>query len=102
MSNKKSISPDGQIFYIPGVEEESKEVNKIRLLAENAKNNGKEVVVVMGMGFVGIVMAAIVADAPNKFVIGCQRPSVRSYWKIPIINNNTITIFIFYFNRLYF
>jgi nucleotide sugar dehydrogenase len=37
-------------------------------------------------------MAAIVADTKNskgkksKFVIGCQRPSPRSYWKIPLIN----------------
>ena len=46
----------------------------------------------MGLGFVGAVMAAIVADTKdkkgknNKFVIGCQRPSARSYWKIPMIN----------------
>jgi nucleotide sugar dehydrogenase len=47
----------------------------------------------MGVGFVGAVMAAIVADTvdkksgkPTKFVIGCQRPSVRSYWKIPLLN----------------
>ena len=46
----------------------------------------------MGLGFVGAVMAAIVADAtdkqtgkPAKFVIGCQRPSPRSYWKIPLL-----------------
>jgi nucleotide sugar dehydrogenase len=37
-------------------------------------------------------MAAIVADTKDekgnytKFVIGCQRPSSRSYWKIPLIN----------------
>jgi nucleotide sugar dehydrogenase len=38
-------------------------------------------------------MAAIIADTvdketgrPGKFVIGCQRPSVRSYWKIPLLN----------------
>jgi len=37
-------------------------------------------------------MAAIVADTvdktghSNKFVIGCQRPSTRSYWKIPLLN----------------
>src|SRR5690606_31854559 len=49
-------------------------------------------VVVMGVGFVGAVMAAIVADTtdkngkPSKFVIGCQRPSSRSYWKIPLLN----------------
>ena len=51
---------------------------------------------VMGVGFVGAVMAAIVADTvhkkgkrkgePSKFVIGCQRPSVRSFWKIPLLN----------------
>ena len=23
---------------------------------------------------------------PSKFVIGCQRPSTRSYWKIPLLN----------------
>jgi UDP-N-acetyl-D-glucosamine dehydrogenase len=44
------------------------------------------------VGFVGAVMAAIVADTvdkngqPSKFVIGMQRPSVRSYWKIPLLN----------------
>ncbi len=50
-------------------------------LARSAKAEGKEVVVVMGVGFVGAVMAAIIADAvdengePSKFVVGCQRPS---------------------------
>jgi len=51
------------------------------------------VVVVMGVGFVGAVMAAIIADTtdketgqPSKLVIGCQRPSARSYWKIPMLN----------------
>jgi UDP-N-acetyl-D-glucosamine dehydrogenase len=50
-------------------------------------------VVVMGLGFVGAVMAAVVADSvdkktgePNKFVIGMQRPSTRSFWKIPLFN----------------
>ena len=46
----------------------------------------------MGVGFVGAVMAAIVADTvdakgkPSKFVIGMQRPSLRSFWKIPMLN----------------
>lgn len=47
----------------------------------------------VGLGFVGAVMAAVVADArdrrtgrPSKFVIGMQRPSTRSYWKIPLLN----------------
>ncbi len=47
---------------------------------------------VVGVGFVGAVMAAVVADStdadgkPGKFVIGMQRPSTRSYWKIPLLN----------------
>ena len=46
----------------------------------------------MGVGFVGAVMAAIVADTvdekgkSSKFVIGMQRPSIRSFWKIPMLN----------------
>ena len=47
----------------------------------------------MGLGFVGAVMAGVVADSvdketgePNKFVIGMQRPSPRSFWKIPLFN----------------
>ena len=58
----------------------------------DARAEGREIVVVMGVGFVGAVMAAIVADStradgtPGKFVIGCQRPSTRSYWKIPLLS----------------
>ena len=43
--------------------------------------------VVVGVGFVGAVMAAVIADAtdkrgqPSKFVIGMQRPSTRSFGK---------------------
>ena len=44
-------------------------------------------------GFVGAVMAGVVADSvdkktgkPGKFVIGMQRPSSRSFWKIPLFN----------------
>jgi nucleotide sugar dehydrogenase len=47
----------------------------------------------MGLGFVGAVMAGVVADStdkktgkPGKFVIGMQRPSPRSFWKIPLFN----------------
>jgi nucleotide sugar dehydrogenase len=47
----------------------------------------------MGLGFVGAVMAGVVADSvdkttgnPAKFVIGMQRPSTRSFWKIPLFN----------------
>ena len=88
-----SISPTGEKFPIPQNNEYDVEFNRIRSLAEIARGQGKEIVVVMGVGFVGAVMAAIIADTvdkntgkSNKFVIGCQRPSTRSYWKIPLLN----------------
>lgn len=88
-----STSPAGERFDIPSPDEYQGEFDRISSLAEAARAEGKEVVVVMGVGFVGAVMAAIVADTvdkesgmPSKFVIGCQRPSTRSYWKIPLLN----------------
>ena len=88
-----SISPAGEQFAVPEKNQYDAELKRIESLAAAAREQGKEVVVVMGVGFVGAVMAAIVADCvdkdsgePSKFVIGCQRPSVRSYWKIPLLN----------------
>jgi nucleotide sugar dehydrogenase len=88
-----SVSPEGEKFAIPQKDEYDVEFKRIESLAEAARGEGKEIVVVMGVGFVGAVMAAIVADTvdkksgkPGKFVIGCQRPSTRSYWKIPLLN----------------
>ncbi len=87
-----SVSPTGESFPLPLESEYGAEFQRVKLLADEARAEGKEIVVVMGVGFVGAVMAAIVADArdengnPTKFVIGCQRPSTRSYWKIPLLN----------------
>src|SRR5690606_32257315 len=87
-----SISPEGEEFPLPEPEEYEEEFKRIESLVNQARNEGKEIVVVMGVGFVGAVMAAIIADTKDesgncsKFVIGCQRPSTRSYWKIPLLN----------------
>jgi len=87
-----SISPAGEKFALPTENDYSKELDRIESLVAKARKEKKEIVVVMGLGFVGAVMAAIVADTRDargknsKFVIGCQRPSPRSYWKIPLIN----------------
>jgi len=89
---KYSISPDGEKFAIPEKDGYEAEFRHIEQQVNKAREEGKEIVVVMGVGFVGAVMAAIVADTrdergkPTKFVIGCQRPSIRSYWKIPLLN----------------
>lgn len=87
-----SVSPFGEKYPIPEKGEYKAEFNRVKKLTDKAREEGKEIVVVMGVGFVGAVMAAIVADTvddagkPSKFVVGCQRPSVRSYWKIPMLN----------------
>ncbi|MFA5293127.1 MAG: UDP binding domain-containing protein [Phycisphaerae bacterium] len=88
-----SINPAGEKFPIPQQGDYAAELQRVSKLAETARKEGKEIVVVMGVGFVGAVMAAIIADTvdkktgkPSKFVIGCQRPSPRSYWKIPMLN----------------
>ncbi|MBA7652920.1 UDP-N-acetyl-D-mannosamine dehydrogenase [subsurface metagenome] len=88
-----SIDPAGEKFAIPEEDQYAAEFKRVESLVEAARNDGKEIVVVMGVGFVGAVMAAIIADSvdkktgkPGKLVIGCQRPSVRSYWKVPLLS----------------
>ena len=87
-----SISPAGEKFPLPGPEDYPKEFERLKEVVSSERALGREIVLIMGLGFVGAVMAAVVADAkdkkdnPTKFVIGMQRPSTRSFWKIPLIN----------------
>ena len=88
-----SVSPDGEIFPLPRPEEYARELDRLRAIAEQQRSQGRKIVVVMGVGFVGAVMAGVVADAvdpktgqPLYFVMGMQRPSTRSFWKIPSLN----------------
>ncbi|HQH11027.1 MAG TPA: UDP binding domain-containing protein [Candidatus Sumerlaeota bacterium] len=87
-----SMSPDGEQFALPTEDESSAEFKRVEKIVEEQRAMGREIVVVLGVGFVGAVMAAVVADSvdatgkPGKFVIGVQRPSTRSYWKIPLLN----------------
>ena len=87
-----SVSPDGEKFQLPGSDDYEKESKRLQKIISDQRALGREIVVVMGVGFVGAAMAAVVADTENengestKFVIGMQRPSTRSYWKIPLLN----------------
>jgi nucleotide sugar dehydrogenase len=88
-----SKSPSGEEFSIPSTQDHVREFKRIEKLVKIQRKRGKEIIVVNGLGFVGLVMATVVADSvdeqgnANKFVIGMQRPSIRSYWKIPTINS---------------
>jgi UDP-N-acetyl-D-glucosamine dehydrogenase len=93
MSMAYSISPEGERFKLPEEVDYKKEYGKLEKLVKKRRAEGQEIVVVMGLGFVGAVMAGVVADSvdkktgkPKKFVIGMQRPSPRSFWKIPLFN----------------
>jgi nucleotide sugar dehydrogenase len=88
-----SISPQGEKFPLPAADDFKTEFARLESLTKAERAKGREIVVVVGVGFVGAVMAAVVADSTDrktgqagKFVIGMQRPSPRSYWKIPLLN----------------
>ncbi|MDY0297737.1 MAG: nucleotide sugar dehydrogenase [Acidobacteriota bacterium] len=92
MKTSISVSPEGIEYPLPAREDYVREFKRLQERVNQARLENQEIVVVMGVGFVGAVMAAIVADTtddsghPTKFVIGMQRPSPRSFWKIPTIN----------------
>jgi UDP-N-acetyl-D-glucosamine dehydrogenase len=88
-----SVCPAGEVFQLPREKDYDKEFKRLQQIVKEQRSMGREIVVVMGVGFVGAVMAGVIADSVDptsnkaqKFVIGMQRPSTRSYWKIPYIN----------------
>jgi UDP-N-acetyl-D-glucosamine dehydrogenase len=88
-----SVCPAGEVFPLPQKEDYDREFERIQEMVQEQRDLGREIVLVMGVGFVGAVMAGVIADTvnpnsgkPTKFVIGMQRPSTRSYWKIPYLN----------------
>ncbi len=88
-----SICPTGERFPLPEEKDFQAEFNRLQEIVKEQRLLGREIVVVMGVGFVGSVMAGVVADSVNpdtgksdKFVIGMQRPSTRSFWKIKYLN----------------
>ena len=94
-----SICPDGEKFKIPDKEDYIREYERLENLVKVKREEGFEIVLVMGLGFVGAVMAGVVADSVDKktgrstkFVIGMQRPSTRSFWKIPLFNRGVSPI----------
>lgn len=94
-----SLSPSGEVFPLPGEDDYLKEFEMLKDLVARERGKGREIVVVMGLGFVGAVMAGVIADSVDrktgrsmKFVIGMQRPSPRSFWKIPWMQRGTAPV----------
>ncbi len=89
---KYSISPDKIRYKIPKEIDKINEILKIKNRCKIERNKGKKIVLIQGLGFVGAIMAAIVADCEINdkipyFVIGIDLPSKNSYWKIAKINS---------------
>ena len=98
-SSETSVCPAGEVFPLPLESDYTAELARLNDLVKAQRALGREIVVVMGVGFVGAVMAGVVADsadkdtnAPKYFVIGMQRPSTRSYWKIPYLNRGVAPV----------
>jgi nucleotide sugar dehydrogenase len=97
--NEISSAPNGASFSLPQVGDYAKEFERLKKIIAKERKSGREIVVVMGLGFVGAVMAGVIADSVDKktkkskyFVIGMQRPSARSYWKIPYLNKGVAPV----------
>ncbi len=94
-----SVSPAGERFALPTENDYQEEIGRLQKMAAEQRRQGRQVVVVMGVGFVGAVMAGVVADSvdarsgdPLYFVMGMQRPSPRSFWKIPLLNRGVAPV----------
>lgn len=89
MLKKYSKSPiTGENYLIPQYNDKS------ALDRFLARNKSKELVAVQGLGFVGTVMSLVVAnsDVDSYAVVGVDKASEGSYWKIGDINNGTLPI----------
>ena len=61
-ADQVSVSPEGQVFPLPTPKNHTREILRLQALVTAQRSQGREIVVVMGVGFVGAVMAGVVAD----------------------------------------
>jgi nucleotide sugar dehydrogenase len=93
-----STAPDGATFAIPDPGQLESIWRELRSHVESLQHQGRRVVVVQGLGFVGAAVAAVVAAARNSrgeplyFVLGTDLASPGGYWKIARINKGEVPI----------
>ena len=63
MANDYSLAPTGEKFPLPSPKAAKAEWERLKTLTKQQKAKGREIVVVMGVGFVGAVMAGVIADS---------------------------------------
>jgi UDP-N-acetyl-D-glucosamine dehydrogenase len=79
MTEITSAASTGEQFPLPTQQDEVAEIQRLQALVAEHRAQGHEIVVVLGVGFVGTVMAGVIADSvdkttgkQSKFVIGMQ------------------------------
>jgi nucleotide sugar dehydrogenase len=83
-----SVAPDRTVYPLPGEADSQAGFAEIRAKASHFRNAGAQVIVVQGLGFVGVAVAAAIAAArdehgkPRFFVIGVDLPLPQTYWKV--------------------
>ena len=92
------MAPDGAAYAIPTASEIDNSWKSVKARAQAFTADGRKIVVVQGLGFVGAAVAAVVASArdpettPSYFVIGVDVPTPGGYWKIAKLNAGTAPI----------
>lgn len=61
-----SICPNGKSFPLPQEKDYAAEFKRLERIVAAERKKGREIVVVMGVGFVGAVMAGVVADSADR------------------------------------
>ena len=94
----QSIAPDGTVYPIPTVSTQQTQFDALVQEVEKQRAQGRQIVVVQGLGFVGSAVAAVIAAArdesgnPLYFVLGLDLPSPSGYWKVAKINDGLVPI----------
>lgn len=86
------------VFPIPDETEQKALYAELCQKAQWHRDQGRKIVIVQGLGFVGFAVAAVIANAtdssghPLYFVIGVELPTADSYWKVGKLNDGLTPI----------
>ena len=61
-----STSPSGETFNLPQESDYESEFSRLKVMVNEQRLMGRQIVVVMGVGFVGAVMAGVIADSMDR------------------------------------
>lgn len=91
-----SVAPDGCAYRIPDRAGIRASFETLAREADAQRRENREIVVVQGLGFVGMAVAAVLAGArtpagtPRFFVIGVDLALPSSYWKVGKISEGKV------------